>query len=370
MARDTKRSAATSKTGSQSKRDKEVRLIKIAIAVTSVYMLVELVVGYTFNALVLIADSFHMLNDIVAYIVQLYADEIGAMKRDRDENGSGFTYGFSRTAFVANLINGVILLGLCLTLALESVQRLYSPETMTMPPLVAGLGGLAFCWNIYMSVKFSNAHAHGSNALCHPALFRRRVTEAGILAPRLLVSKSLPHGVAQSSVKEPESALSIHANTDAFLNLAVIFDGLLSVVFGPKIGKVSGLYKHWRGIGFVDPLASLIVTYLILMHSLPLVTASSYALMQAFDPQRTKRVQRVFAGQTWLSAPLQHEYRVRLSDIHIWSMSKDEHVATLKLDVKVSEANASREPTLHDLAEIEDFARQVLAEDNIRKEMM
>ena len=43
-------------------------------------------------------------------------------------------------------------------------------------------------------------------------------------------------------------------------NIAVIVDGLISIAFGPKIGKVSGLIKPWVGIGFVDPLASLVVT--------------------------------------------------------------------------------------------------------------
>ena len=71
-----------------------------------------------------------MLSDLVALVVQLYADEvillvhefrrrrnnahdpiivlvqIGLLQREGDKDESGFTYGFSRVAFVANLING------------------------------------------------------------------------------------------------------------------------------------------------------------------------------------------------------------------------------------------------------------------------
>lgn len=36
---------------------------------------------------------------------------------------------------------------------------------------------------------------------------------------------------------------------------------MIAIGFGPKIGKVSGLIKPWKGIGFIDPLASLVVTY-------------------------------------------------------------------------------------------------------------
>lgn len=39
---------------------REVKLIKICIAVSFTFMLVEIVVGYQFQCLALVADSFHM----------------------------------------------------------------------------------------------------------------------------------------------------------------------------------------------------------------------------------------------------------------------------------------------------------------------
>ncbi|GAA5854732.1 hypothetical protein JCM5353_004601 [Sporobolomyces roseus] len=379
--------------GKDLKRQKEVRLIKVAIAITSVYMLVELVVGYTFNALVLVADAYHMLTDLVAFIVQLYADEIGGLKREHDQDSTGFTYGFSRVAFVANLINGVILLALCLTLGLESMQRLYSPETMTLPPLVAGLGFLALIWNVIMFFMFNEAHEHGQEkeiSFCHPSRFRRKMIEAGESAPQYLLGKSSPRRanpisnspnsgqnhaqneshdalLGESSVKEHRSALAIHAITDAAGNIAVIIDGLISLGFGPKIGKVSGLIKPWVGIGFVDPLASLVVTYVILLHSFPLVTASSYALMQAFDPQRTKRIRRILQTQTWLPSSISKHLYVKLIDFHLWSLSKEDHVATLKFSV--SSLHHETSPVLSDLQPIEEAAKAVLARAKVRRDV-
>ncbi len=40
---------------------------------TSSYFVVEIVVGYLVNSLALIADSFHMLSDVLSMIVALYA---------------------------------------------------------------------------------------------------------------------------------------------------------------------------------------------------------------------------------------------------------------------------------------------------------
>ncbi|GAA5885903.1 hypothetical protein JCM16303_000101 [Sporobolomyces ruberrimus] len=388
MPDNSRRTSVAEKTGAEIKREKEVRLIKIAIAVTSVYMLVELVVGYSFSALVLVADAYHMLNDLVAFIVQLYADEIGGMKRESSKDDSGFTYGFSRVAFVANLINGVILIALCLTLGLESIQRLYSPETMTLPPLVAGLGGLALVWNVIMFRMFSDAHTSGSKSLCHPSLFRRRMIQTGISTPSRLARHAEPlkvehalsqrssssrrssaHGgpdLAHSNVKEHKSALAIHAITAG--NIAVIVDGLISIGFGPKIGKVSGLIKPWKGIGYIDPLASLVVTYVILMHSFPLVTASSYALMQAFDPVRAKTFRNIFRSQTWVPRSIRERFVVGLVDLHIWSLSKEDHIATIKFEVSSKGGDSTID--LSDLSTIEQAAKEVLAQAKIKEEMM
>ncbi|GAA5903005.1 uncharacterized protein JCM6883_002663 [Sporobolomyces salmoneus] len=323
------------------RREKEVKRIKIAMAVTSIYMLVELVVGYSFSALVLVADAFHMLNDLVAFIVRLYADEIGGLQRQDSKDDSGFTYGFSRVAFVANLINGVILVALCLMLGLESIQRLYSPEPMELPPLVAGLGLLACGWNWIMWLMFRNAshgdgngdHEMHSHSVCHPVLFRREMIQ--------------------------------------FNNVAVVLDGLISLAFGPRIGRVSGIWKPWKGVGYVDPLASLVVVYLILRHSFPLVTASSYALMQAFDPQRTKRFRQIFQStQEWLPASLCERLHLTLVELRIWSLSKEDHIATIKLKVAPVNTGERLVIGLDDLSVIEQAARKVLKRANIREEMM
>ena len=47
---------------------KTCRLLSM-LALTSVFFLIEIVVGYVTNSIALIADSFHMLSDVVALIV-------------------------------------------------------------------------------------------------------------------------------------------------------------------------------------------------------------------------------------------------------------------------------------------------------------
>ncbi|ORY86052.1 cation efflux family-domain-containing protein [Leucosporidium creatinivorum] len=337
--------------GGHSHSSKETNLIKLSIAVTAAFMLAEIIIGYQFNALSLVADSYHMLNDIAAFIVQLYATELGELRRERTRSVSGFTYGFGRTQYLANLIIGVMLLALCLTLTLESLQRLYSPEVITMPPLVFGMGLIALIWNITMFFMFSDGHgghSHGGHShahslghdgeAMHPSSYRAAVINAGIAhryelyrrsaASQRLIEHSGSKGTpimsrrerrarrassaatdgsipeaAAPTAKAARSALAVHALGDAAGNAAVIVDGIASWLLGPASGVISGRWIPWKGIGYVDPICSLVVIWVILKHSFPLVTASSYALMQGIEPARINRYRRALSdpSQAWIS---------------------------------------------------------------------
>lgn len=45
----------------------------IMLTLTSSFFIVELVVGYMVNSIALIADSFHMLSDVLSLLVAMYA---------------------------------------------------------------------------------------------------------------------------------------------------------------------------------------------------------------------------------------------------------------------------------------------------------
>jgi Co/Zn/Cd efflux system component len=152
-----------------------------------------------------------MMNDIAAFVVQLYANEVGALERPHGKSTTAFSYGFGRVEFLANLIQGahcfllslqlpeltkllpppsfpllplkigVLLLALCLTLSLESLQRFYSTETITLPPIVVGMGLAGLIWNLVMFRMFEGNHDDGEEveerSLVHPSRYRMRVQE-------------------------------------------------------------------------------------------------------------------------------------------------------------------------------------------------
>ncbi|BGP19983.1 Zinc resistance conferring protein [Rhodosporidiobolus nylandii] len=364
-------------TSAQKARAREVTLIKRALAVTSVYMLAELVIGYQFSVLSLVADSYHMMNDVAAFVVQLYADELGNLERSHAKETTAFSFGFARVEFLANLIQGVLLIALCLTLALESVQRFYSTEHIALPPIVVGMGLAALVWNLVMFRLFEDApgsHAHSIGR--HPWRYRARLQEAATAAPsRLALSASSRSFTARSLSKststakppkagfrtffKPQNSLAVHAFGDAAGNVAVVVDGLASWLFGPKNGYISGLVKSWSGTPFIDPLCSLVVVYVILIHAFPLVTKSSFFLMHAFDPLKTSKIRRVFRSQEWLPQPVASHVEVVLEELLIWALSEKSRFATVNLSVR---PRMPAEPTALELADIAAAAKRVLQE--------
>ena len=46
------------------------------IALTGGFFLVEIIVGYYTNSMALVADSFHMLNDVVSIVIALLSVKV------------------------------------------------------------------------------------------------------------------------------------------------------------------------------------------------------------------------------------------------------------------------------------------------------
>jgi cobalt-zinc-cadmium efflux system protein len=111
-------------------RTNEKRLAA-ALALAAGYMVAEAVGGWLTNSLALLADAGHMLSDVGALALTLFALWIA-----RRPSGPRFTYGYYRTEILAALVNGGALVAIAVGVFVEAVQRLAAP------PEVRGLGML------------------------------------------------------------------------------------------------------------------------------------------------------------------------------------------------------------------------------------
>lgn len=102
--------------------DADRRWLGIALALITVFMAGEVVVGVVAGSLALISDAAHMLTDAVSIVLALVAMRLAA----RPARG-GYTFGLKRAEILSAQANGLTLLLLGAWLAYEAVRRLISP---------------------------------------------------------------------------------------------------------------------------------------------------------------------------------------------------------------------------------------------------
>ncbi|CAN6645909.1 vacuolar zinc transporter Cot1p [Trichomonascus vanleenenianus] len=140
-------------------KGKEIRILTL-LGIDTVFFFLEIIVGYAVHSLALVADSFHMLNDIFSLLVALWAVKV-AQSRGVD---SKYTYGWQRAEILGALINGVFLVALCMSIFLEAIQRFVDPPVITNPVLILGVGTAGLVSNIVGLVLFhDHGHSHGGS---------------------------------------------------------------------------------------------------------------------------------------------------------------------------------------------------------------
>jgi len=134
--------------------------IMILLGIDSAFFLLELVVGYAVHSLALVADSFHMLNDVLSLCVGLWAVKVANEK----SSSKMYTYGWQRAETLGALVNGVFLVALCLSIFLEAIQRFVEPQAVSNPRLVLIVGCFGLLSNILGLFLFhEHGHSHGGD---------------------------------------------------------------------------------------------------------------------------------------------------------------------------------------------------------------
>ncbi|UDY37765.1 cation diffusion facilitator family transporter [Dermatobacter hominis] len=115
------------------------RPLALALALSLVTFVVQLLVGFATGSLALLADSAHVLTDAVGIALALGAVVLATRSR-RPER----TFGLFRLEVLSALANAVLLLGVAMWAAYEAVGRIEDPPDVPgWPVLVVGAVGLA-----------------------------------------------------------------------------------------------------------------------------------------------------------------------------------------------------------------------------------
>ena len=136
------------------------------LVLTGSFFLVEIVVGYITRSVALVADSFHMLSDVISLIVGFFALRYSKKSAQTDRN----TFGWQRAEVLGALINAVFLVALCFTIFVEALKRLVEVEEINDPWLVLIVGAAGLFINViglFMFHGHGHGHSHGGSEHGH-----------------------------------------------------------------------------------------------------------------------------------------------------------------------------------------------------------
>jgi cobalt-zinc-cadmium efflux system protein len=131
--------------------------LKLALGLTFFYMIAEAVGGWLSNSLALIADAGHMLTDVAAMSLTLFAIWFASRPATSKK-----TYGYYRLEILAAFVNGIALVLLSIWVIIEAFSRWSAPEAIagTEMTLIA-VGGLVV--NVIAAFLLHSEHKHDLN---------------------------------------------------------------------------------------------------------------------------------------------------------------------------------------------------------------
>jgi len=101
------------------------RGILLALAITLIMMIAEIIGGLLSNSLALLSDAGHMFTDALALTLSFFALKFASMPATEKK-----TYGFYRLEILSALLNGIMLIVISLYILYEAYQRILHPAVV------------------------------------------------------------------------------------------------------------------------------------------------------------------------------------------------------------------------------------------------
>ncbi|KAK7439358.1 hypothetical protein VKT23_017583 [Stygiomarasmius scandens] len=323
----------------------------IVLAISLTFFAAEIAVGFKTKSLALVADAFHYLNDVVAYAIAYAA----AYLQQHGKHTSQFTYAFNRAELVGAFFNGVFLLALGLSIALQSLERFVNIQEIDNPMLVMIIGCIGLVLNAASALVVGHqhpGHSHGHGADSHEndhdhdhGIELDSASNAGLIPPSAAnearaVHADHYHTLEPAAIRPPAGSniglvgVLIHVLGDAVNNLAVIIAAVL----------IWKLHTHARF--YADPAVSLGISLIIFASAVPLTKKCGRILLEAvpihLDLEKIRN--------DILSLP----DVLSIHDLHVWHLSQSDILASLHVCV-------ATETSMSEWSRIESHIQQCFA---------
>ncbi len=228
------------------------RRLLLVLGLAALTMVAEAIGGLWTGSLALLADAGHMLSDVSALSLSVVALSLAQRPR-----GPQQTYGHHRTEILAALANGVLLAGVALSILVEAIERIGRPTPILAGPMLA-IASLGLAVNVSALGLLWSGRQHDMNV----------------------------------------RGAWLHVASDALGSVGAISAALLVLAFG------------W---GWADPVASLLISGLVLWSAWTLLREAVAVLME-WAPAHldVREIERAIRDLPGVGA---------VHDLHVWTIA-------------------------------------------------
>ena len=279
--------------------DLERKTIRV-VALTVTMMVVEIIAGYVFNSMALLADGWHMSTHAAALGISWLAFVL-ARRYALDRH---FVFGTWKIEILGGFVSAILLGGVAIAMAAVSAARLVHPVTIQFNhAILVAVVGLAV--NLVSIVLLSGHHPHAH----------------------------APHEHGHDHAHEN---LNLRA---AYLH--VVADALTSVLaIGALLG---GKYMNWT---WLDPLMGIVGAVMIANWTRSLILDTGAILL---DREGNEELARE------IHAAIEIDGDTRISDLHVWRVGQGQCACILAIVASAplpSETYKERLKAVHELVHV------------------
>lgn len=249
------------------------RAMMIGVSLNLIFVLVEFGFGFFSGSLALLADAGHNASDVVGLLLAW-----GASFLARRQPSQKFTFGLRRATIYAAFLNAVLLLAACAVILWEAICRLSDPAPVAGFTMIT-VAAIGVVINTVTAILFMRGSKEDANI----------------------------------------RGAFLHMAADAAVSVGVVLAGVAIMA---------------TGIGWIDPIVSIIIVMVIVWGTWDLFTESVGLAMDA--------VPRRININELTNALAEVPGVLEIHDLHVWGMSTSEVMLTAHLVI----AESSRQGAL------------------------
>jgi len=265
------------------------RSTKLVMWITVVMMAVEILAGWAFNSMSLLADGWHMSSHALAIGLSAMA-YVTARTYAHDPR---FAFGTWKIEVLAGFTSALCLVGVAVAMVIGSLERLISPQAIAYPEAIA-VGVLGLLVNIVCAVILGKAHHHDHHG--HE-----------------------PHDAAHHSHAADHAHDHGHHHD---LNLTSAYLHVVADAFTSVLAIVALLGGWFYGWSWLDPVMGIVGAVLVALWAKNLVIDTGKVLLdREMDHPVVDEIRDV----------VQADGQTQVADLHVWRVGKKAYACAISL---------------------------------------